>query len=466
MSKDDRKRYLILKDPNIIKGLFILALPLMLNNLAKTLHDLIDMFFVSKIPGFSDDAVASINVTFSTTFTFIALGMGLMVAGTTLISQYYGSNQFEEARKYATQLIVITFLLGVVLNIVSFFLSPHIMRWMGNDGFTLVNSSAYLRIRSFELPFLFMFFGYTAVRQASGDTVTPVLLGVTAMIINSILSPILITVFGLGVPGAAYATVAANVLIMPFGIYKLTHVKEGISISFKYFKIIPHVIKDIITMAIPASFGQAFTAIGFTVLTFFIRSYGVETTAAFGIGNRITSMFLHPVMAIGGIMAAYIGQNIGNLNEDRAYNTFRKGLILSIGLMSFGSLIGLALRKPIGRLFLEDGTAAFELATTYMFYLFLALPLMAVFQSLIGVFNGTGRTDLTFWLGVTRLWFIRLPLIVFFKYFTDLGSSGIWFAIITSNIIISIIGFILFRGVSFKPKIDVDKKLRTKLVDA
>ena len=155
MTKEDNRRYLILKDSNIYKGLLILALPLMLNNFIRTIHDLVDMYFVKSIPGHATEAVNSIAVTFPVLFTFISLGMGLGIAGTALISQFVGSNQRDDARCYATNLFVIAVVVGIVLNIVMYFGSPYVMYWMGNDGFTLEKSSNYLQIRSFELTFVF-----------------------------------------------------------------------------------------------------------------------------------------------------------------------------------------------------------------------------------------------------------------------------------------------------------------------
>jgi putative MATE family efflux protein len=460
MSKDDKKRYLILKDPNIYKGLIILATPLMLNNLIRTFHDLIDMFFVSKITGFESEAITSIGVTFPITFMYIALGMGLSVAGTALISQFYGSNQIEESRKYATHLVVISIILGLILNVFSFFAAPYIMRLMGATGFTLENSVTYLKIRAFELPFLFLFYAFTSIRQSSGDTVTPVILGIAAMIINTILSPIFITVLGFGVAGAAIATLIANVLIMPFGIRLLFKSKTGLTITKRYIVLQKDVTKEIITTAVPASFGQAITAIGFAVLNAFILSYGENTAAAFNIGNRISSMFLHPVMAIGGVLSAYIGQNIGNLNPERAKETFHKGLRLSLVLMTIMASIGFIFREPIARIFLADNPFALDLATTYMFYLFIGLPLMAIFQTYIGVFNGNGKTNLTFWLGIIRLWGVRIPLILIFKNLTDLGSSGIWYAMLSSNLVIAFLGYFMYRfSITFEPKIKIKPQI-------
>ncbi|MFP4187658.1 MAG: MATE family efflux transporter [Acholeplasmataceae bacterium] len=457
MTKDERKQHLILKDPNIIKGLFFLAVPLMLNNLIRTLHDVVDMYFVSEIPGFSADAVSSISLTFPVVFTFISFGMGLSAAGTALISQQVGSKQLEKARLYASNLVVIALITGVILNLFSFLSAPTIMRLMGTEGFVYENSVSYLRIRSFELPVLFLFFAFTSIRQASGDTVTPVIFGVITMVVNIILSPVFISVLGFGVPGAAYATLVGNVVIMPFGLSLLFRSKTGITIRQSYLKLDPEVSRRTIRTAIPASLGQSITAIGFGIMNSVIVSYGIQTVAAFSVGNRLISVILHPVMAIGAVLTAYIGQNIGNQNTERAKETFKQAMILSVSLMVFGSAILMGFREYLAAFFIKDDPIALKLTVEYMFYLLIGLPLMAVFQTFIGTFNGTGNTQYTFIISITRLWLLRLPLILFFRYFTDLGNSGIWYAMLISNLVIAFVGILLYVRIDFKPKIEIER---------
>ncbi len=472
MTKDEKKRYLILKDPNIYKGLILLAIPLMINNLIKTLHDIVDMFFVTFIDGASSSqAVASIQLTFPVMFTFISLGIGLSIAGTALISQNIGANKYEMARKYAGQLFLVAIFTGILLNIIAYLLAPSIMAWMGATGFVLENASTYLQIRAFELPFLFAFFAYLGIRQASGDTISPVLVSGSAIVLNIILSPIFIIVLNLGVPGAAFATLVANATVMPIGIIRLFKAKDGITLRLK--DIIGHasiamseriiIVKKIVKTAVPASLGQAITAIGFGVMNGVIYSFGEETVAAFGVGNRLLSMILHPVMAMGAILSAYIGQNIGALNPSRAKVTFKKSMQLSVFIMIIGSLAIIFVREPLASIFMGDDPVALRLTVDYMFFILLGLPLMAVFQTFIGTYNGTGNTKYTFILSVTRLWVIRIPLVYMMaQLFPQRGSQVIWEAMLISNLLIAVIGYILYLRIDFKPKVDVEKKPRYK----
>jgi len=457
MTKDQRKRHLILEDPNIYKGLLVLSFPLMLNNFIKTIHDIIDMYFVSEIPSFGTEAVSSISLTFPIMWFFISLGVGLSGAGTALISQQVGSNQMNQAKRYASNLVTLSLIVGVVLLLLSYFSAPLVMKWMGTTGYVYDNSVKYLRIRAFELPVMFLFFGYTSIRQSSGDTVSPVFYGVITMVVNIILSPIMISVLNLGVSGAAYATLIGNSVIMPFGIIQLFKAKTGVTIERAYLKLDFEITRKIIKIAVPASFGQAFTAVGFMVMNGMIVSYGIQTIAAFSVGNRISSLILHPVMAIGGVLSAYLGQNIGNRNTDRARQTFKKAMILSVGLMIAGSIGFMFIREWSASFFIKNDPVALALCVEYMFYLLLGLPLMAVFQTYMGTFTGTGDTKYTFILTITRLWLLRVPLILIFKNFTSLGSSGIWYAMMISNLLIIFLGIYLYQKIDYQPKIEIKR---------
>ena len=434
----------------------------MINNLIKTIHDIIDMYFVADIPNYGIESVNAISLTFPVVFTFISLGIGLSAAGTALISQLVGSNQLEDSRQYASNLVILALIVGVFLNIVSFFMAGPIMGWMGLTGYEFTESVKYLKIRSFELPVVFLFFAFTAVRQSTGDTVTPVIYGVVTMVANIILSPLLITVFNMGVSGAAYATLIANLIIMPFGLMQLFKSKTGITISSKYLILNKEISLKIIRTAIPASFGQAFTAIGFGIMNGILVGYGKQTVAAFSVGNRISSLILHPVMAIGGVLSAYLGQNIGNQNPDRARQTFKKAMILSVGLMAMGSLIMMPFRGWATGIFIKNDPLALALAKDYMFFLLIGLPLMGAFQNYLGTFNGTGDTKYTFILTVTRLWLLRIPLVIIFKNITNLGSSGVWYAMLISNLVILFIGMFMYRNINYKPKVKIRKTLLTQ----
>ncbi|MGE4571135.1 MAG: MATE family efflux transporter [Candidatus Izemoplasmatales bacterium] len=458
----DKKTDLILNKKPIWKGLLYLSFPVFLVNILKTLHDIVDGIFLGRVSGTFIDAnneIASIatamqsavSLTWPIFFVFISFGMGLSVAGNALVGQYVGKGDYVNAKKFANNTLFIALFLGVIFNIISFVFAPQILSTVADNDRVYQYAITYLRIRSFELPVLFMSFAFQAIRRATGDTVTPVIISAAGLLLNMILTPILVLELNMGVAGAAIATVVAQVVLIPWMVYFLIKPKTGISVKFKINQLNKVVVKDIFNIGIPASLGQSIQAVGFVVLNFTIFSLGQEVSAAFYIGNRINSLVMFPVSAVSTIVAIYIAQNVGAGNVRRAKETVKQGLLLGVIMMVIGVAIILPFRVPIVKLFSEDAIAIRH-AATYTLYIGIGLPLMALFQTYLNTFQGSGETKYSFILAIVRLWVFRLPFVMLAMYVFDLGAIGIWYSMLLSNILAAILGTYLYSKVKFIPK--------------
>lgn len=448
----ENKRELILHEKNILKGIVILAMPVFLSNILKSLHDLVDTYFIGQLPEhISEPGLVAVAINWPVLFVFLSFSIGLSIAGVAIMSQLVGANKEREASKYGAQLLLLSITLGIILGGLVFLFTPLINQAMGARGDVLLAANKYLRIRSLEMVPLFMFVTYQALRQSSGDTITPVILNVIAVIINIILTPIFIRGFGMGVEGAALATLIGQTVILPAALYLMFHNKKGVYIRLSDLKPDVAISKEIVKMAIPSASSQAITSFGFVVLQSIILSYGTQVSAAFSLGNRISSLILHPVMAIGSILAAYVGQNIGARNKERARESYRVARNLSVITMIVGISIILPLRGYITG-FLVNSSEVVRLSNEYLVWLLLGMPLMAIFQNYIGVFNGSGNTRMSFKLSVARLWVIRVPLVIIAREM-GMDHSSIWYAMLISNILILFYGVYLFKQVDFEPKV-------------
>ena len=126
------------------------------------------------------------------------------------------------------------------------------------------------------------------------------------------------------------------------------------------------------------------------------------------------------------------------------------------------SFIFLFIREYTASFFIKNDPVALSLTSEYMFYLLIGLPLMAIFQTFMGTFNGTGDTKFTFILTVTRLWVLRIPLVILMKSFSDLGPSGIWYAMLFSNLLIIPVAMVMYRRIDYQPKVSVERKKNLK----
>ncbi len=443
-----QKRHLILNG-NMTKVIITLSLPIMLNNFIQTIYNLTDTYWVSKL---GDTEVAAMSFVWPVIFFMMALGLGVSIGGTALISQYTGSDRMEEAAKVAGQVISFSTVFSIVMGLIGYFLIPTVIQLMGAEGDMYNQSVTFLRIIFLGMPTMFIFFAFSAIKQGQGDTVTPMIYGAISVALNMILDPILILVFDLGISGAAIATVTSRGIFSLYAIYRLFLSKQGIHLRKNHLKWNKEVLLKLIKVAWPSSIGQSTAALGFLVLNVFIISFGESTMAAFGIGNRINSLILMPAMGIGNALATIVGQNLGADNISRAKkavknSTFLATIILVIGgsiLFTFaGNVVGNFTKNPV----------VYEQATYYLKLITASIPLMGFFQVFIGTFQGSGHTIMAMIIMMGRLWGLRIPLIILFKNFTNLGTNSVWYAMILSNFIICIIGYSLYRTGKWQEKV-------------
>ena len=216
-------------------------------------------------------------------------------------------------------------------------------------------------------------------------------------------------------------------------------------------------IKKLTFIATPSAASQALSSFGFLILNSLILDYGAVVTAAFSVGNKISNMLLMPVLAIGSVLAAYVGQNIGAGNIKRAKKAYNVSRNLSLSIAVIGSIIIFPFREQVISLLTNDMNTQRE-AVNYIIWVLITMPLMAMFQNYIGVFNGSGNTRFSFIMETARLWIIRLPMIILFKNLTNFGSNGIWYAMNISNLVIILLGAILLKKVDFSAKISSNKE--------
>lgn len=449
------KQKLILEG-NMPKVILTLAAPIMFNNLVQTLYNLADTYWVSKL---GTNPMASITLVFPVLFLTLSVGTGINIAGTALISQYVGSNEQKDATRVATQMFSFSIVLSIILGIIGYFSTPYIVKAMGGEGDVFTYSTQYLSIMFWEIPGMFLFLVYTSIKQGQGDTVTPMILNVAGVILNIILDPIFIFTFGMGIRGAAIATVLSRMIFALYAVYTLFVHKNGIYLDKNNLKLERKTLSEIINIGLPASLGQSASAFGFIILNGFVISYGANTLAAFGIGNRINSLILMPVMGIGSSLATIIGQNLGANKKDRSKLAVKTALKLSTTFMITGGIIMFIISSNIVSIFVKDDPDVFGQSLNYLRLISASLPLMGFFQVFVGTFQGSGHTVYAMMMDMGRLWCLRIPLIMLFKKYTQWGSNGVWYAMVLSNALICVFGLTIYLSGKWQKQVIKKKAL-------
>ena len=434
---------------DIRKALLTLSIPIIINNFIQTLFNLVDAWWVGQI---SPVHFAATSFVWPVNFLFISLGIGISIAGTSLLSQLVGAGKIKEAREYASQIIVISIVAALSFTVIGYIISPHIIKAMGADTFLAELSNIYLRITFLDMVFMFLYFNINAIMSAQGNTITPTILSGISAVLNMILDPIFIFVFNWGIAGAAWATLVSRAILAIVGSFLLFSDNNRIKPSFKNFKFKKEILKDVLRVGFPSTIGQAGSAIGFILLNGFVVSYGTATLAAFGMVNRITSMVMQFSQGIGAALTSVVGQNIGANQFERAELGFHKANKIAFNIGIIGCILLLLFDNQLINFFIQskDDPDVITQGISFLRYISLSMPFLGVFSVFQGLFQGSGNTKYSMAMEIGRLWVVRIPMILLFKYLTDIGANGIWFSMSVSNLFVCLYGFIIYKSDRWK----------------
>jgi putative MATE family efflux protein len=435
-----KKRQLILEG-HLTKTIIMLALPLMINNFIQTIYNLTDTYFVGKL---GTTAIAAIQFVWPLTFLMLSFAMGIGTAATALISQNIGGHNSDQAITYAGQTILFNALFSVTFGIIGYVISPDLLNLLGAKGPLYADALSFLQVMFLGMPTLFSMVVYSGIKAGEGDNKTPMIFGAISVVMNIVLDPIFIFTFGMGIRGAAIATVLSRGIIGFYAISTLFSTKNALRIDLGRLKFKAQEMKALLRMGIPSSIGQSTAAFGFTILNVFIISLGESTLTAFTIGNRISGLAMMPALGIGSAISAIIGQNLGAGNEARARSAVKVSSVLSTGFLILAGGLVIALSENVVRIFSNDPEVILQ-GTHYMRLITMTLPLVGFFQIFIGTFQGSGHTKISMFLLISRLWLLRIPMLYLFKNYTHFRPDSVWAAMILSNVIICIIGGLFLK---------------------
>ncbi|WP_282919639.1 MATE family efflux transporter [Ignavigranum ruoffiae] len=451
MQKNKTEQDFMIHGP-IMKVILTISAPLMLNNLVRTLYTVTDGLYVAQL---SAEDFAATAFTWPLNFLFISIGMGIGVAATALIAQHIGAKQNNFVRSYIDNTLLITSLAGLTIAFFGYLLTPWMLRLMGGQGQFLEKAIIYLQINFIGIIFDFGFFGYQAILNAQGKTKTITLISAISMFLNIILDPFFIyqkvpviglAGLGMGIAGAAWATIIAKIVLYLLAI-SAVHRQTPIPMKFLNWQYQPAISWHILKVALPSSMGYSGAALGFTVMNSLIQSYGTNTLAAFSMVNRISDLLMQPQLGIGMALTSIIGQNMGARQYDRSFLIFKRAIQFIMLMSVIASALVLIFKDQVLGIFIA-GQADPDLwlqAKEYVDYTAFIIFFMGLFSAFNGFFQGCGQTKYAMYMSVGRLWFIRLPLIMIMSYFTDLGSTGIWIAMLLSNMLIVLYGYYIYR---------------------
>ncbi|MCB5160872.1 MATE family efflux transporter [Marinomonas algarum] len=402
------------------------------------LVDLVDMLFLSMLG--EKEAVAAVGFASSIMFFTVSLSIAVAISATALVSKAIGEGHIELAKRRAVNVLAfgIFFSTGVV-----WFLWPnisHILLYIGATGRTLDLATGYLQILVLGMPAVMIGMIGSGIMRALGDARRAMYTTLVGGLVNAVLDPIFIFAFGLGVQGAAIASLIARFSMVAVSYYGVVHIHKmlGEFDLMDFFKDA----KSISVIVVPAMLTNMSSPLANAIVMEHTSTFGDDAVAAVAVIGRVIPVVFGGLFALSGAVGPILGQNYGAGRFDRMHSTINSAVtyafvycvVLCVGLYQAQGWLVSVFHAT------EGSAALIRFFATFVSFSFFFQSLLFI---AIAVFNNLGKplnsTLLNFGRATVGTW----PLIVIFSMF--MGAEGILFGQAVGSVIFGCWGFYMAR---------------------
>jgi len=430
VSETPLKRKIDLTEGSILKKILIVAVPTLLTSLMQMTYNLVDIFFVSRVDRIGLDpteAVAGVGT--AAFYTWFGMGVMLIVkiGVSVYVSQAAGRNDKEAVDSHLSNGLLVMVLLALFYSLAGYFFRSEFVGIFNIENTRVVgHAEDYLAIVSMFMVFIFVANVFNGVYDGLGKTINTFYIMAAGLLLNIVLDPLLILWAGLGVQGAAIATVIAQgftVLVYLF-VYASQR-RPAVLAPIRHFS--PSTMKRIVILGLPVGIQSMAMATISIIVGIFVASFGEAAISVSRIGSQIEALSWMIALGFQVAISAFVGQNYGAMKIGR----IKQGYLSSMRLLvPYGITVSLVLfffAEPLFALFIdEEPTLAFGaeyLRIISISQLFMILELVTA-----GAFNGLGKTVAPSGVGIVGN-IMRIP----FAYGAA-TMAGIWWTLSATSV--------------------------------
>lgn len=423
----------------IIKKLIALSLPIMGTSFIQMAYNMIDMIWVGRV---GSSAVAAVGT--AGFFTWLAMAFVIVskMGAEVKVAQSVGRQDYDGAKNYIKASVQINVVLGIIYSLVMvLFRGPLIGFFNLGDATVIHMAETYLVAIVFGLPFYFINPVFTSIFNALGNSKMPFFVNTCGLIVNIILDPILILGIGdfkgLGVLGAAIATVIAQVVVSALfivNILKSNHdfLKVNIlkGINFNH-------IRTICKIGLPTAFQSGLFTVFAMFLGRIVAVWGPVPIAVQKVGSQIESISWMTTEGLAISLGAFVGQNFGAKKYHRIMDGYKAILGIALGVGIFASILLIFFGNYIFSIFIPEQDAIIQ-GTSYLKILGYSQIFMCIEITTSGIFNGVSKTYIPSLISII-ITGARVPLAYILSRPEILGIDGVWWAVSITSILKGII---------------------------
>lgn len=407
--------------------------------------NLVDTFFLGRL---GTESLAAISFTFPVVMAIGSLALGLGVGAAALVSRAIGTGDDAQVRRLTTDSLALALVIVGVFVVLGLATVDPMFRMLGADNTTLPLVRSYMVIWYPGMIFVVVpMVGNNSIR-ATGDTRTPSMIMLTAVLVNVVLDPILIFGLGpvpaLGIRGAAIATVVARATTLVIAI-RVLYIRE------KMITLQPPPVREalrswgrLLYIGLPAAATNVIIPVGLGIVTAMVAVYGQEAVAGLGVASRVEGFAMALIMALSSVLGPFTGQNWGAGRLDRVKDGIRisQGFAMAWGAITFVLLLIIA--RPLAAVF-NDDPGVIDTIVLYMALVPISYGLFGVLHLSNTALNTLNRPLHAGALMILRMFVLYVPLA--YAGSRILGMPGVFAAAAIANIVAGVAAYLWLRHV-------------------
>lgn len=395
-----------------------------------TMYNVVDTFYAGLI---STEAISALTLSFMIFFLIIGFGYGFSSAITALLGNALGKKRYKLASIYAHKGLIFVPIIGFILSIIGYFVSPALFMLLGAKEEYLQLSLDYINPILFGAVFFMFNFSLNSILVATGDTKTYRNSLIFGFFANLALNPLFMYGFlfipVMGIKGIAFATVLIQIINIFYLFYKVLQTKLIHFEKLEYFIPNLRIYKQFVIQGIPSSLNMLTMAVGSLILTYFVSHYGMYAVAGYGIGYRVEQLMLLPALGLSTAVLALVSNNYGAKKYDRVIETLK----VSIKYGFIISTIGIISLTLLGRFiisFFDSNPIVVDFGVSYLLieiWIFYAYVILFVCVSTLQAIK---RPKMLLYIGLYRQIFAKLIIAYFIVKYFELDFIYLWFGIL------------------------------------
>ena len=430
---------LALGTDNIWHLLMLYAIPSVIAMTASSLYNITDSIFIGQ--GVGALAISGLAITFPLMNISAAFGSLVGVGASALMSLRLGQKDYTAANSILGNVFVLNLILGLIYTtLILIFLEP-VLYFFGASSETLPYARDFMVIISIGNIITHMYLGLNALLRASGNPSTAMYATLFSVLINVILAPLFIFVFRWGIRGAALATVLAQTAMLLWQIRIFSDKTNMIHLRKDTFRLKRKIVLDSMAIGL-APFLMNIAASGIVIIInqALIRNGGDLAVGAYGIINRLASLFVMIVLGLNMGMQPIAGYNFGAGHYERVYRVLILTVFLATAVTTAGFITGVFFPRAVASLFTRDARLI-EISVEGLRIVLVLFPIIGFQMVASTFFQSIGMAGKAIFMSLTRQVLFLLPMLLIFP--AIFGVKGVWYSMPAADFLSGIVAVIL-----------------------